>query len=139
MLNPEFLMELKCEYNSMEGLATAAVTLAFRQENLESAQQVAPGSPAAEGAGLRHRAAGEVPGLSPQPASLWQGLQSLLYQDWLRTPLFTDLETEETWHSPLHSSPTSQSGAGRTWSGVAGSHHSNHLSPCLKLCQELIR
>lgn len=58
-------MELKCEYNSMEGLATAAVTLAFRQENLESAQQVAPGSPAAEGAGLRRRAAGEAPGLSP--------------------------------------------------------------------------
>lgn len=134
MLNPEFLMEFKCKCNSMEGLATAEVMLEFRQENLERAQQMALGSPVAGGAGLQH--SWPVP---TEPASLWKGLQCLLYQDWLRSPLFADLETEEVWHSPLCSSPNSQSGAGCTWSGVAGSQHSNHLHPCLKLCQELIR
>ena len=134
MLNPECLMEFKCECNSTEGRATAVVMLEFRQENLERAWKTALGSPVAGGAGLRHSR--PVP---TEPVSLWKRLQCLLYQDRLRTALFPDLEMEEVWHSPLHSSPNSQSGAGRTWSGVAGSHHSNHLHPCLKLCQELIR
>lgn len=53
MLNPEFLMEFKCECNSTEGLATAVVMLEFRQ-NLEKAWKTALGSPVAGGAGLRH-------------------------------------------------------------------------------------
>lgn len=60
----------------MEGLATAVVMLEFRQENLERAWETALGSPVAGGAGLRHSR--PVP---TKPASLWKGLQCLLYQD----------------------------------------------------------